>query len=288
MERLFTMPNGLTVAGMNAFETRVLYHEVFESDAYWRNGLRLSPGEVVFDVGANIGMFGLAVAARFPGVVVHAFEPMPRVYPALVANARRCDAARIEAHAYGLGKASGKKLFAFDPRFTFASSAHVRDLASLLPGRSGPGGWREAVVEDFRITGLLDDGVLGESVKRMLSSTPSAAAFFAGLVLRRAVSARLVRAEVKTLTEAVAAIAPDRIDLLKIDVEGAELDVLTGIAAPTWPLVRHVVVEVHDVAGRVERIRSLLEEQGFEVLVEQEARPLKQLLSMYLLYGRRR
>jgi hypothetical protein len=288
MERLFTMPNGLTVAGMSAFETRVLYYEVFESDAYWRNGLRLQAGDVVFDVGANIGMFGLAVADRFPGVRVHAFEPMPRVYPLLVDNARRCDRARIETHPYGISKATGVEVFAFDSKLSFAATSHLRELASILPGRSGPAGWHEAVLEDFRITGVHDDGVLRPSVKKMIATTPRAAMFFAGLVLRRAVTARLMKAPVRTLTEAVAAIAPRRIDLLKVDVEGGELDVLSGIAAPTWPLVRHVVVEVHDVAGRVERIRALLEGHGFEVLVEQEPRPLKRLLSMHLLYGRRR
>jgi nonribosomal peptide synthetase DhbF len=288
MERLFTMPSGLTVAGMNAFETRVLYHEVFESDAYWRNGLQLRAGDVVFDVGANIGMFALAVADRFPGAVVHAFEPIPAVHSALAANARRCDRARIETHLYGLSKETGIESFAFDPKFTFAATSHVRELASILPGRSGPSGWREAVVEDLCITGVADDGVLRPSVLKAIATTPKAVAFFAWLVLRGAISARRVRAPVKTLTDAVAEIGPERIDLLKIDVEGAELDVLRGIAEPTWPLVRHVVVEVHDVAGRVERIRSMLESRGFEVLVEQEPRPLKRLLSMHLLYGRRR
>ena len=284
----FTLPNGLTLLGMNAFETRVLFHEVFESDAYWKNGLRLQPGDIVFDVGANIGMFGLGAAERFPGVVVHAFEPMPGVYPVLVENARRCDRARIETYPFGLSKAAGIESFTFDPKFTFAASSHIGELASILRGRAGPGGWREAVVEDLRVTGVDDDGTLGPTVRKALARTPTAVALFAGIVLRRALSVRRVRAPVKTLSEAVAAIAPPRIDLLKVDVEGAELDVLAGIAHTTWPLVRHVVVEVHDVDHRVERIRALLEGQGFEVLVEQEPRRLKQLLAMHLVYGRRR
>jgi len=37
----------------------------------------------------------------------------------------------------------------------------------------------------------------------------------------------------------------------------------------------------------VERIRDLMESHGLEVLVEQEPRPLKKLLSMYLVYGHR-
>ena len=40
-----------------------------------------------------------------------------------------------------------------------------------------------------------------------------------------------------------------RIDLLKIDVEGAELSVLRGVRREHWPRVRAVVAEVHDVAA---------------------------------------
>jgi hypothetical protein len=53
------------------------------------------------------------------------------------------------------------------------------------------------------------------------------------------------------------------VDLLKIDVEGAELDVLRGLADDDWPLVVHVVVEVHDVDGRLDDVLGLLSARGF-------------------------
>ena len=60
---------------------------------------------------------------------------------------------------------------------------------------------------------------------------------------------------------------PDRVDLLKIDAEGAELRVLRGVSAGDWPKIDQVVVEVHDLDGRLAEVRSLLQAAGFRRLV---------------------
>lgn len=49
-----------------------------------------------------------------------------------------------------------------------------------------------------------------------------------------------------------------RIDLLKIDVERAELDVLLGITDAHWKLISQVVLEVHDIRGRLEKVSQIL------------------------------
>ncbi|CAN0151235.1 unnamed protein product, partial [Ectocarpus sp. 13 AM-2016] len=54
----------------------------------------------------------------------------------------------------------------------------------------------------------------------------------------------------------------DKIDLLKIDVEGAELDVLLGIEQQDWPKIKQVVAEVHPVGDRVTRACELLGRHG--------------------------
>jgi len=63
-----------------------------------------------------------------------------------------------------------------------------------------------------------------------------------------------------------------RIDLLKIDVERAELEVLQGIEEADWGKIRQIVVEVHDIGGRLEAIRTLLQERGLSAL--QVAQPV--------------
>lgn len=53
-----------------------------------------------------------------------------------------------------------------------------------------------------------------------------------------------------------------RIDYLKIDVEGAELDVLLGIRDDHWALVDQVVIEVHNTQGRLQVVTDLLRDKG--------------------------
>jgi hypothetical protein len=60
------------------------------------------------------------------------------------------------------------------------------------------------------------------------------------------------------------------VDLLKIDVERAELDVVEGIDEPDWPKIRQVVMEVHDEEGRVGAMKSALTSRGFRVSLDQE------------------
>jgi hypothetical protein len=79
----------------------------------------------------------------------------------------------------------------------------------------------------------------------------------------------------------------DRIDVLKIDVEGSEWEVLGGIEQVHWPRVQQVVVEVHDIAGRVADIAGLLRGQNFETTIDQEDWAIHRLLGIYTVYARR-
>jgi hypothetical protein len=59
----------------------------------------------------------------------------------------------------------------------------------------------------------------------------------------------------------------ERIDLLKMDVEGAEFAVLEGLDEEHWGMVRNVVLEISDIGneGALARMRGLLERRGFVV-----------------------
>lgn len=58
-----------------------------------------------------------------------------------------------------------------------------------------------------------------------------------------------------------------RVGLLKVDVEGSEEEALQGIDEETWPLIRQVVMEVHNVDRREERIDAVLRSRGFTKVV---------------------
>lgn len=59
------------------------------------------------------------------------------------------------------------------------------------------------------------------------------------------------------------------INLLKIDVERAELDVLRGIAASDWQRIQQVTAEVHDWRGRKSEVEDILTAHFNHVTVEQ-------------------
>ncbi|HAT8967982.1 TPA: methyltransferase, partial [Legionella pneumophila subsp. pneumophila] len=59
-----------------------------------------------------------------------------------------------------------------------------------------------------------------------------------------------------------------RIDLLKIDVEGAELDVINSIKPEQFSLIKQLSIEVHDIDNRVEKLVSYLQKQGYITYVD--------------------
>ncbi len=77
------------------------------------------------------------------------------------------------------------------------------------------------------------------------------------------------RCEVRTLSQMLAELSIGHVDLLKIDVEKSEWDVLAGIDASDWHKIGQIVLEAHDLDGRVARIQSMLEEHGFSCVVRQ-------------------
>ncbi|MFT4882504.1 MAG: FkbM family methyltransferase [Salinirussus sp.] len=70
------------------------------------------PDAVVYDVGANVGMYAAALAVAAPRRRVLAFEPAPTTAEQLRANlARNGIDDRVEVHDYGLGATDGRRQF---------------------------------------------------------------------------------------------------------------------------------------------------------------------------------
>jgi FkbM family methyltransferase len=81
-----------------------------------------------------------------------------------------------------------------------------------------------------------------------------------------------VEAEVCRLSDELRDWAPGGpIDLLKIDVEGAELEVMEGLGTSDWQRMRQCVPEVQDFDGRLDGVLGILDAQGFTVTTESAA-----------------
>jgi len=89
----------------------------------------------------------------------------------------------------------------------------------------------------------------------------------------------------KSLSSVLRELDINHIDLLKIDVEKNEINVLDGIDAEDWQKIKQLIVEVHDIEGRLEQVKKRLVGYGFQVQVAQDN--LLKGTNLYKIYGYR-
>lgn len=220
-----------------------------EEACYLRHGVSVGPDDVVMDIGANIGLFVVLLLTggrRYnsesssplpsgcwrgaPGKII-AVEALPPVADVLNTNVRRLVERGI------------------------ALSGQVDCVhAAVSSGTRGSGGATQEFVFFPHMAGN-STGKPAEKAaqyERMTASLRDVA--YSGQ--------RRYECDLTTVEALMTDHKLNHLDLLKVDVEGMELEVLQGIGDDKWPKIRQIVVEVHDVGDRVRDVISLLRSKG--------------------------
>ncbi|MEJ7861510.1 MAG: FkbM family methyltransferase [Pyrinomonadaceae bacterium] len=69
--------NGLTLEAPEQIRLDMLFHEVWVEKMYSPQGFEIKDNNIIFDIGANIGVFSVYAAKKAKNVKVFAFEPFP-------------------------------------------------------------------------------------------------------------------------------------------------------------------------------------------------------------------
>jgi len=227
-------------ARLHHFDPEQLWYqfaEIVVSECYVGNGVEVRPNDVVFDVGANVGVASAYFAVFGEASVVHSFEPVPPLFEVLRQNVSQFEACR--PHAYGLAASERTEAMTFYPKVATMSSLHAD------PERD------RAHAARVMASGGMDRGKAERlSEQRFAEST-------------------LVECTFRTLSSVIDEEGIERIDLLKIDVEGAEQEVLAGIEPADWPRIRQISAEVHSQPAEA-AVRDELSSRGFEIVIEQD------------------
>jgi len=251
------LPNGMEICSHNPSETEFLYKELMEQNTYLKHGIQVSDGDCIFDVGANIGLFSLALIREHRNLTIHAFEPIPQVFEALKGNAEIYAPHEVHVYCQGLSDREMETQF------------HYYPFASVFSGIAGGDASNFEKVRGY----LAASGDLpGEEVSAELIDE----------MIRDRLQTEQVTVALTTLSQHLRLHPCQTIDLLKIDVERSELQVLKGIEDRDWPRIRQVVVEVENFENVADLVEALLKSKGFEVVREQnQALEKTQLVNLY-------
>jgi phthiocerol/phenolphthiocerol synthesis type-I polyketide synthase E len=212
--------------------------------SYFKHGIKIPDAAVILDVGANIGLFTLECFSRGKVAQVLAFEPAPATLQCLEHNVQNVPVQIIRA---AVSSTAGEMMFTSYP---FASS-----MSTLYPQSS-----RERVRLATQVISY--ENSLAH-LKWILSLPAFLRDALIAFLLQFVFYPKKVKVPVIRLTDVIHTNQLTRIDLLKIDIEGAEWEALQGLTSQDWAMVQQAVLEVHHVGTRVTDVVTLLESMGF-------------------------
>lgn len=234
----YALPDGRLLACANAQDVDAVWREIVDGTTYAAAAESLESGDTVVDVGAHVGVTSLYFAGQAADVRVIACEPAPRSVACLRANFDRYlpEAVCVQA---AVGARPGVAELTYYPHQTTMTTLHVDDQDDKLN--------LDTVLRNVGV-GVPERASLWEKSR----SDPEH-----------------LTVPVKTLSELFAEHDVRKVGLLKIDVERAELDVLEGISDSDHRMIRSIVLEVHDIDERLDRVVRLLNPHGYRVAISQ-------------------
>jgi FkbM family methyltransferase len=236
---------------INEGATRATLHEIFVDKLYFQEGVSILTGDIVLDVGANIGIFTLFAAKQ--GARVYAYEPIPPTFEVLQHNIRlhRLDGI---AHTRNVGvsdRAEEKLMFHY-PACSVCDSWTAQDHLFQLMSEN----WentlsllKTADPDQYNAISSLGSKTLQQRAVREIMDTLSE-------------SPVQIKCQFDTLSGVIARENIESIGLLKVDAELADWEILKGVRVEDWRRIRQVAMEIH-VKSDLVPISKFLSERGF-------------------------
>src|SRR5258707_2758471 len=236
---------------LNEAEARGTLHEICIDKLYFQEEVSISPGDIVFDVGANIGVFTLCAAKQ--GAHLYAFEPIAPTFEVLQHNIHLHGLDNIaQARSIGLSNRAEEKLMFHYPEWSVCDSWIVQD------------DWIELMTENWENTLNLFQVADPDRYKaiRSLGSKSLQQGAVREIIERASASQVQIECKFDTLSVVIAQENIQSIGLLKLDAEFADCEILNGVKAEDWNRIQQVAMEVH-VQSAAAPISKFSCEQGF-------------------------
>ena len=261
------LPNGKRIAMISKFSAMDVYNEIYEDNPYLQDGIKITSGDTVIDIGANIGLWTQYMLDSNTDMRIYCFEPIPITYKALQENLESYkEKGIIKLFNIGLSNRTERVKFNYYPRVSTDSTLNPFDF--------------EVQIEYFMKKA--NNGIskiVPLRLKRKIIS----------VLLHYMYKPEIVECQITSLSEIIKKEEINNIDLLKIDAEGAEWEILNGIDGKDWEKIKQIAMEVHTNCeggdDLIERIQNLLKEHGYDTSVNYNTR--FSFVGVHMLYGKK-
>lgn len=243
-------------------------HEYFADHSL---ALKIPRNGVVVDVGAHFGLFSMQCHINSGFTSKHfCFEPIPQIRAICESTLGGLDPSksRMKIYPYGLSDQAGEFEFTYVaacPELSGYSNVDFEIGVNLATATQVDRYYHPDCPPYFR--GIVPGWFW--YLPRFIGA-PLLAMIYDKVMAGRPKSEK-VHCKVKRLSDVLSSedVGP-KIDVLKIDVEGAEVDVLNGISQDDWAKIQMVVIEVHDKNGHLAIVKNILSEHGLTNIIEEQ------------------
>jgi FkbM family methyltransferase len=223
-----------------------IFNEIFVQKDY--DAVLPQDGDCVFDIGGNIGLYSLYIAMKRKNLDVHVFEPVPALFQNLTHNVRSVTKDNtLHLNNIGLSNIAAETTINFFPK-----ASGLTTLKDDIDSKS-----------DISIRWRARNALfprLNIFVMKLLTKNH--------LISKKEVI-KLVR-----LSDYIDAHDVKHIDVVKIDVEGHELEILLGIEPRHFACIKKLIIEVENFrVGYQEKITTLLNEHGYALSITGQDEP---------------
>jgi len=206
-----TLNGDFSAIAFSVSELKFLYEEIFLSNTYLSH-TAIKNGDIIFDVGANIGISSIFFGKQAGNLKIYSFEPIEQLHAVMKMNLFiHSHIASFKTFNCGLGKENQNNVpFSFFKHNTLISTRY------------------HSPEED------------GQLLSTYLSNT-NKSKDNQQLIDFIIESKQEVFCRIRTISSIIKEEKIEQIDLLKIDVEKAELDVLNGIEKQDWRKINQII-----------------------------------------------
>ncbi|TXT65968.1 MAG: hypothetical protein BAJALOKI1v1_350011 [Promethearchaeota archaeon] len=269
--RQLILPNGEDIYYLDKMTALYVYQEIFEDNVYFQHNIEIKDNDIIFDVGANIGLFSKYTAKLASDLKIFTFEPILDIFTVLKANLKDVSAT-FRHYNIGIGETEKEIDFLYYPNVCADSTAipfeWKRKVDLYLEH------YEEVVCKDFPGAKNIPEKSRKEFIEK---------------ILKRLYKGKKIKGIIRPLSAIIKENNIQNIDLLKIDAENYEKQVIAGILDGDWKKIQQISMEVHEHIKEgqnlLNELSNFLSNKGFNISIGADCRETK--LAVYMLYAKR-